>query len=177
MKTFLIAFGTWFLTNLIGAFVLKILGIQVSEGLVLVLNVITISFAVFVALSLRKRQTKKNQEEILNSEPSVFQTPTPPTQDILMFEVAGLSYRPKEAQERAEILMSNESIYLEKEPTNPYDSNAIKVYSSDHVHLGYVPKYLCSEILEKMDDDTVIAYVDYVKSGRYCPFVHLYMYC
>lgn len=177
MKTFLIAFGTWFLTNLIGAFVLKILGIQVSEGLVLVLNVITISFAVFVALSLRKRQTKKNQEEILNSEPSVVQTPTPPTQDILMFEVAGLSYRPKEAQERADILMSNESVYLEKEPTNPYDSNAIKVYSSDHVHLGYVPKYLCSEILEKMDDDTIIAYVDYVKSGRYCPFVHLYMYC
>lgn len=177
MKTFLIAFGTWFLTNLIGAFVLKILGIQVSEGLVLVLNVITISFAIFVAFSLRKRQTKKNQEEILNSESSVVQTSTPPTQDVLMFEVAGLSYRPKEAQERAEILMSNESVYLEKEPTNPYDSNAIKVYSSDHIHLGYVPKYLCSEILEKMDDDTVIAYVDYVKSGRYCPFVHLYMYC
>lgn len=177
MKTFLIAFGTWFLTNLIGAFVLKFLGIQISEGLVLVLNVITISFAIFVALSLRKRQTKKNQEEILNSESSVFQTPTPPTQDILMFEVAGLPYRSKEAQERAEILMSNESVYLEKDPANPYDSNAIKVYSSDHVHLGYVPKYLCSEILEKMDDETIIAYVDYVKSGRYCPFVHLYMYC
>ena len=177
MKTFLIAFGTWFLTNLIGAFVLKFLVIQISEGLVLVLNVITISFAILVALSLRKRQTKKNQEEILSSESSVVQTPTLPTQDILMFELAGLSYRSKEAKERAEILMSNESVYLEKEPTNPYDSNAIKVYSFDHVHLGYVPKYLCSEILEKMDDETIIAYVDYVKSGRDCPFVHLYMYC
>lgn len=181
MKTFLIAFGTWFLTNLIGAFVFKFLDIQVSEGLVLVLNVITISFAIFVALSIRRRQLKKRkEEEELNSvaaEEDVSSEPTPPTQDLLMFEVAGLSYRPKEAQERAEILMSNESVYLEKEPTNPYDSNAIKVYSSDHVHLGYVPKYLCSEILEKMDDDTVIAYVDYVKSGRYCPFVHLYMYC
>lgn len=181
MKTFLIAFGTWFLTNLIGAFVLKFLGIQISEGLVLVLNVITISFAIFVALSIRRRQLKKRkEEEELNSvaaEEDVSSEPTPPTQDILMFEVAGLSYRPKEAQERAEILMSNESVYLEKEPTNPYDSNAIKVYSSDHVHLGYVPKYLCSELLEKMDDETIIAYVDYVKSGKYCPFVHLYMYC
>lgn len=180
MKTFLIAFGTWFLTNLIGAFVLKFLGIQISEGLVLVLNVITISFAIFVALSIRRRQLKKRkEEEELNSVAAedISSEPTPPTQDILMFEVAGLTYRSKEAQERAEILMSNESVYLKKEPTNPYDSNAIKVYSSDHVHLGYVPKYLCSEILEKMDDDTVIAYVDYVKSGKYCPFVHLYMYC
>lgn len=181
MKTFLIGFGTWFLTNIVGAFLLKFIGIHASEELVLLLNVITISFAIFVALSIRRRQLKKRkEEEELNSvaaEEDVSSEPTPPTQDILLFEVAGLSYRSKEAQERAEILMSNESVYLEKEPTNPYDSNAIKVYSSDHVHLGYVPKYLCSEILEKMDDDTVIAYVDYIKSGRDCPFVHLYMYC
>lgn len=181
MKTFLTGFGTWLLTNIIGAFLLKFIGIHASEELTLLLNAITISFAIFVALSIRRRQLKKRkEEEELNSvaaEEDVSSEPTPPTQDILMFEVAGLSYRPKEAQERAEILMSNESVYLEKEPTNPYDSNSIKVYSSDHVHLGYVPKYLCSEILEKMDDDTVIAYVDYIKSGKYCPFVHLYMYC
>ena len=181
MKTFLTGFGTWLLTNIICAFLLKFIGIHVSEGLTLLLNAITISFAIFVALSIRRRQLKKRkEEEELNSvaaEEDVSSEPTPPTQDILMFEVAGLSYRSKEAQERAEILMSNESVYLEKEPTNPYDSNAIKVYSSDHVHLGYVPKYLCSELLEKMDDDTIIAYVDYVKSGKYCPFVHLYMYC
>ena len=181
MKTFLTGFGTWLLTNIICAFLLKFIGIHVSEGLTLLLNAITISFAIFVALSIRRRQLKiRKEEEELNSvtaEEDVSSEPTPPTQDILMFEVAGLSYRSKEAQERAEILMSNESVYLEKDPANPYDSNAIKVYSSDHVHLGYVPKYLCSEILEKMDDDTVIAYVDYVKSGKYCPFVHLYMYC
>lgn len=180
MKTFLIAFGTWFLTNLIGAFVLKFLGIQVSEGLVLVLNVITISFAIFVALSIRRRQLKKRkEEEELNSvaaEEDVSSEPTPPMKDVLLFELAGLYYGPKKAKERARELMSNESVFLEKDPTNPHDPNAIRVYSYDYVHLGYVPKYLCSEILEYMDrENASIAYVDYISYGREdYPFVHLY---
>ena len=182
MKTFLIAFGTWFLTNLIGAFVLKFLGIQISEGLVLVLNVITISFAIFVALSIRRRQLKKRKEvEELNSvaaaeEEEVSSEPTPPVKDVLLFELAGLYYRSKKAKERARELMSNESVFLEKDPTNPHDPNAIRVYSYDDIHLGYVPKYLCSEILEYMDrENASIAYVDYISYGREdYPFVHLY---
>lgn len=180
MKTFLIAFGTWFLTNLIGAFVLKFLGIQVSEGLVLVLNIITISFAIFVALSIRRRQLKKRkEEEELNSvaaEEDVSSELTPPIKDVLSFELAGLYYRPKKVKERAKELMSNESVFLKKDPTNPHDPNAIRVYSYDDIHLGYVPKYLCSEILEYMDrENASIAYVDYISYGREdYPFVHLY---
>lgn len=181
MKTFLIAFGTWFLTNLIGAFVLKILGVQVTEGLVVLLNVITISFAIFVALSIRRRQLKIRKEvEELNSvagaEEEVSSEPTPPMKDVLLFELAGLYYRPKKVKERARELMSNESVSLEKDPTNPHDPNAIRVYSYDDVHLGYVPKYLCSEILEYMDrENASIAYVDYISYGREdYPFVHLY---
>ena len=180
MKTFLIAFGTWFLTNLIGAFVLKFLGIQVSEGLVLVLNIITISFAIFVALSIRRRQLKKRkEEEELNSvaaEEDVSSEPTLPMKDVLSFELAGLYYRPKKVKERAKELMSNESVFLKKDPTNPHDPNAIRVYSYDDIHLGYVPKYLCSEILEYMDrENASIAYVDYISYGREdYPFVHLY---
>ena len=180
MKTFLIAFGTWFLTNLIGAFVLKFLGIQISEGLVLVLNVITISFAIFVALSIRRRQLKKRKEvEELNSvatEEDVSSEPTPPVKDVLLFELAGLYYRSKKAKERARELMSKESVFLEKDPTNPHDPNAIRVYSYDDIHLGYVPRYLCSEILEYMDKENAsIAYVDDISYGREdYPFVHLY---
>lgn len=179
MKTFLIAFGTWFLTNLVGAFVLKILGVQVTEGLVVLLNVITISFAIFVALSIRRRQLKIHKEvEELNSvaaEEEVSSEPTPPMKDVLLFELAGLYYRPKKVKERARELMSNESVFLEKDPTNPHDPNAIRVYSYDDVHLGYVPKYLCSEILEYMDrENASIAYVDYISYGREdYPFVHL----
>lgn len=68
MKTFLIGFGTWLLTNIIGAFLLKFIGVHASEELVLLLNVITISFAIFVALSIRRRQLKIRKEvEELNS--------------------------------------------------------------------------------------------------------------
>ena len=181
MKTFLIGFGTWFLINIIGAFLLKFIGIHASEELVLLLNVITISFAIFVALSIRRRQLKIRKEvEELNSvaaaEEEVSSEPTPPMKDVLLFELAGLYYGPKKAKERARELMSNESVFLEKDPTNPHDPNAIRVYSYDNVHLGYVPKYLCSEILEYMDrENASIAYVDYISYGREdYPFVHLY---
>mgnify|MGYP000682558790 CR=1 FL=1 len=180
MKTFLTGFGTWLLTNIICAFLLKFIGIHVSEGLTLLLNAITISFAIFVALSIRRRQLKKRKEvEELNSvatEEDVSSEPTPPVKDVLLFELAGLYYRPKKAKERARELMSKESVFLEKDPTNPHDPNAIRVYSDDYIHLGYVPRYLCSEILEYMDKENAsIAYVDYISYGREdYPFVHLY---
>lgn len=180
MKTFLTGFGTWLLTNIICAFLLKFIGIHASEGLVPLLNVITISFAIFVALSIRRRQLKKRKEvEELNSvatEEDVSSEPTPPVKDVLLFELAGLYYRPKKAKERARELMSKESVFLEKDPTNPHDPNAIRVYSDDYIHLGYVPRYLCSEILEYMDKENAsIAYVDYISYGREdYPFVHLY---
>ena len=181
MKTFLIGFGTWFLTNIVGAFLLKFIGIHASEELTLLVNVITISFAIFVALSIRRRQLKICKEvEELNSvaaeEEKGSSEPTPPMKDVLLFELAGLYYGPKKAKERARELMSNESVFLKKDPTNPHDPNAIRVYSYDDVHLGYVPKYLCSEILEYMDrENASIAYVDYISYGREdYPFVHLY---
>lgn len=184
MKTFLIWFGTWFLTNIIGAFLLKFIGIHASEELVLLLNVITISFAIFVALSIRRRQLKIRKEvEELNSvaeeeeeEEEVSSETTPLMKDVLSFELAGLYYRPKKVKERAKELMSNESVFLKKDPTNPHDPNAIRVYSYDDVHLGYVPKHLCSEILEYMDrENASIAYVDYISYGKEnYPFVHLY---
>ena len=112
MKTFLTGFGTWFLTNIIGAFLLKFIGIHASEELVLLLNAITISFAIFVALSIRRRQLKKRKEvEELNSvaaeEEDVSSEPTPPVKEVLLFELAGLYYRSKKAKERARELMSD----------------------------------------------------------------------
>jgi len=180
MKTFLTGFGTWLLTNIIGAFLLNFIGIHASEELTLLLNVITISFAIFVALSIRKRQLKKRKEvEELNSvaaEEDVSSEPTLPERDVFSFRLAGLYYRSDEAQKRARELISNESVFLEKDPTNPHDPNAIRVYSDDHVHLGYVPRRLCSEILAYMDEtNSYVAYVDYIISGLDCPSVQLYI--
>ena len=180
MKTFLTGFGTWLLTNIICAFLLKFIGIHASEELVLLLNVITISFAIFVALSIRRRQLKRRKEmEELNSvvaEEDVSSEPISPERDVFSFRLAGLYYRSDEAQKRARELISNESVFLEKDPTNPHDPNAIRVYSDDHVHLGYIPRHLCSEILAYMDEtNSYVAYVDYIISGLDCPSVNLYI--
>ena len=180
MKTFLIGFGTWFLINIIGAFLLKFIGIHTSEELVLLLNVITISFAIFVAFSIRRRQLKRRKEvEELNSvavEENVSSEPTTSVKDVLLFELAGLYYRSEKARKRARELMANESVILEKDLTNPHDPNAIRVYSYDNIHLGYVPRFLCTDVLEYMDKyNSSVAYVDYISYGRNCPFVHLYI--
>lgn len=181
MKTFLTGFGTWLLTNIICAFLLNFIGIHASEELTLLLNAITISFAIFVALSIRRRQLKKRKEEeelnsVAEEEEEVSSEPTPPERDVFSFRLAGLYYRSDEAQKRARKLMSNESVFLEKDPTNPHDPNAIRVYSGDHVHLGYVPRRLCSEILAYMDEtNSNVAYVDYIISGLDCPSVQLYI--
>ena len=94
---------------------------------------------------------------------------------LIEFEVAGLMHRSSKAIKRAEDLMYEEFVYLVKEPTNPHDKNAIKVITADDIHIGYVPRFLCTDVAELMDGDMDIAYVDYIKYGKHCPFVHLYM--
>lgn len=63
------------------------------------------------------------------------------------FYIAGVQFRPEkgiiEGMEKDDILD------LTPEPTNQYDSNAIKVeYVDDEVvtHLGYVPAKFCAEV-------------------------------
>ncbi|EFL46775.1 HIRAN domain protein [Prevotella disiens FB035-09AN] len=58
----------------------------------------------------------------------------------IKFTVAGISYRKYEEVERAEILEKGEIVYLKREPTNIHDENAIKIFTKDHVFIGYVPK-------------------------------------
>ena len=94
---------------------------------------------------------------------------------LVEFEVAGLTYCSPEAIDRAGELFYGEIVYLVKDPTNPYDEGAIKVMTDDDIHIGYVPRYLCTEIADLMGGDTGIAHVDYINYGKYCPFVHLYI--
>ena len=99
MKTFLTGFGTWLLTNIICAFLLNFIGIHASEELTLLLNAITISFAIFVALSIRRRQLKKRKEvEELNSVPAeedVSSEPTLPERDVFSFRYRSLQMQGK----------------------------------------------------------------------------------
>lgn len=61
--------------------------------------------------------------------------------DIVEFNIAGMSYR-----DNIDNYLGEFHGTLEPEPTNPYDSNAIKVLAPDGHHVGYVPKDMTEEV-------------------------------
>lgn len=61
--------------------------------------------------------------------------------EYLEFPIAGLNYRKNINKYLGEF-----PGYLEAEPTNNYDPNAIKILAYDSHHVGYVPKEMTTEI-------------------------------
>ena len=61
--------------------------------------------------------------------------------EVLEFTIAGMSYRGNLDDYFGEHVGT-----LEAEPTNPYDSNAIKILAEDGHHVGYVPKDMTAEV-------------------------------
>ena len=89
-------------------------------------------------------------------------------------QVAGTFYRTPKEKKRAESLGYKENLYLEPEPENPYDNNAIKIETYDGFHIGYIPSYLCEDVLafiEKYPDYKVT--VEEVKEGSSSPFIDI----
>ena len=71
----------------------------------------------------------------------------------LEFDVAGTSHC-SDVEKCKEYLKVNEKLYLEHEPNNPKDSNAIKVIFKENgvcYHLGYVPRYYSEELLKELN--------------------------
>lgn len=77
--------------------------------------------------------------------------------------VVGARHRPETALKLAMELDPTFEVWLEREPHNKFDSNAIKVmvnYNGDAHHIGYVPKTDNSELAAAMDEGrqfTVVA--------------------
>src|SRR5690606_41396851 len=65
--------------------------------------------------------------------------------------LAGGKFRPMDAQQITLSLEPGTPLRLEREPTNPYDPNAIKVNEVDGVHLGYVPKNVAVHLAPWLD--------------------------
>ena len=61
--------------------------------------------------------------------------------EVLEFTIAGMSYR-----DDIDDYLGEHVGTLEAEPTNPYDSNAIKILAEDGHHVGYVPKDMTAEV-------------------------------
>ena len=77
----------------------------------------------------------------------VFEQPEPDSDDRYraVFFVHGLRHRGGEAPRRALLLERGERLTLGPEPDNVADAHALRVVSGDGVHLGFVPRYLCSD--------------------------------
>jgi len=78
--------------------------------------------------------------------------PMPFTRKISLLEchVAGTSFRPEIADIEPE-LQPEVEFRLEREIGNQFDERAIKVYYSEHVHIGYVPRAQ-NEVLARLLD-------------------------
>ena len=61
--------------------------------------------------------------------------------EVMEFTIAGMSYR-----DDIDDYLGEHIGTLEAEPTNPYDSNAIKILAEDGHHVGYVPKDMTAEV-------------------------------
>ena len=61
--------------------------------------------------------------------------------EVLEFTIAGMSYR-----DDIDDYLGEHVGTLEAEPTNQYDSNAIKILAEDGHHVGYVPKDMTAEV-------------------------------
>ena len=61
--------------------------------------------------------------------------------EVLEFTIAGMSYR-----DDIDDYLCEHVGTMEPEPTNPYDSNAIKILAEDGHHVGYVPKDMTSKV-------------------------------
>jgi hypothetical protein len=63
------------------------------------------------------------------------------------FFVHGLRHRGSEAEEEARRLNAGDPLVLQRDPQNPHDPNAHRVLTTQRgVHLGFVPRYLCTDI-------------------------------
>ncbi len=86
--------------------------------------------------------------------------------EIITFQVSGTMYRDLNAVRNAAYY--DAKVYLIPEPTNPYDSNAIRVESECGIHLGYVPSNMLLDFENPHDYDCKISSV---VEGNKAPYI------
>jgi len=69
----------------------------------------------------------------------------------VMSKIVGMTFRDPKSRNRLNSLWNGESLVLEREPSNPYDHNAVKILSTDNIHLGYIRRELAQTLAEEMD--------------------------
>jgi len=110
--------------------------------------IILIIIIIGIYVYLKKRRLQQKQlYDTNNLKKGVFDlTEDEEKQGIIGFSVAGIFYRDEETKDQIysefNFIEIGAEFYLEPEPNNKYDKNAIKVLSQYGTHYGYVPRYL-----------------------------------
>lgn len=82
------------------------------------------------------------------------------------FEVKGIFARSKAARELVPCLDVTDEIKLRKEPSNPYDSNAVKVIAEGK-HVGYIPKKASAFVTGLIDNKRIVRVIcSYSSDGK-----------
>lgn len=67
-----------------------------------------------------------------------------------IYPIIGMKHRGPEAEKIVRGLAMDEALVLERDPANPYDTNAVKVVARGE-HVGFVPKALAALLAKDMD--------------------------
>ena len=71
--------------------------------------------------------------------------------ETISFDIAGIKHRSIAEQAEALKLAEGDNIYLQREPFNKYDRNAIAVYTNSGTKIGYVPRALVVKLAPRFD--------------------------
>ena len=96
----------------------------------------------------RKSSSQKAEQSIsITSKPDAFIDKTIGLVTCMDFAVKGLSYRNSDTWKEARELMVGDELYLEPEPNNKFDENAIIVKTQQGTNIGYVESRRCKRVL------------------------------
>lgn len=90
--------------------------------------------------------------------------------------VVGNNFRGTDAKVAIKTLEVGDTLTLEREPDNPYDENAVKVYMSvddEPVWIGYIETTVAAEIAPEMDEGTEYHAVVHSFLSTVKPYVEL----
>ncbi|NQI44007.1 hypothetical protein HO607_03140 [Streptococcus suis] len=88
-----------------------------------------------------------SEKETTDTEKPIFKT---------MVSVVGMNYRKENAEKALGMMVGNrtDQVKLVREPTNPYDHLAIKVYLFD-IFIGYIPRKGMKELRKLIQDESL----------------------
>lgn len=111
------------------------------------------------AVKLAEKSINKRHENV-----SKFVKPECGINDTYIdFEIKGIAYRGEDSVKRTSELFMYEPLILEAESNNLQDCNAVKVITTDKIHIGYLPREIAKTVHHKLEQ-IKCCYVYFVKN-------------